>query len=307
MSPYSWLLLLHQIPPKPSYFRAKVLRRLTQVGALPIKNSAYMLPVTDDTIEDFAWIGREISAAGGASWLFRVQLIEGMTQEQIEEAFRRLHEPELQAMIEQTNALLEHAPHLSDESLLSYRKIARRLEEVKRIDFFGSPLRDELEGLLRQFEEKGRTVTGMEKTKQGGRVWITRKGVKVDRIASAWLIRRFIDPAATLHFVDSGHVHTAGELRFDMFSGEYTHRGDLCTFEVLVNEFGLGSDGALAAIGEMVHDIDLKEDRYQRPETSGFGRMIEGLCAQTAGDEQRVERGAVILDSLYQSFLAATT
>lgn len=299
-----WLLLLHHIPPKPAYFRAKVLRRLSQVGALAVKNSAYLLPATEDTLEDFEWLSQEITQQGGAAWLFRAEMIDGMSQEQIEDSFRQLHEPELQDLVQQTRALLEQAPHYSEDAISSYRKLVRRHQELKRIDFFGCRSCSELEELLgrieKQTKESRSAPTGLGERAQ---VWVTRKGVKVDRIASAWLIRRFIDTDAMFRFVDSeSYVHSPGEIRFDMFQGEYTHQGDLCTFEVLLEEGNLESDAALVAIAEMVHDIDLKEDRYQRPETSGFARMLEGLCAQTPVDEQRLERGGMLLDSLYQSF-----
>jgi len=304
MSKASWLLLLHQIPPKPAYFRAKVLRRLSQVGALAVKNSAYLLPATDDTLEDFEWISQEITQQGGAAWLFRVEMIGGMSEDQIEDSFRQLHEPEFQDLIQQTSALLEQAPHFSDDAILSYRKLVRRHQELKRIDFFGCPSCSELEELLSRIEKQTKqAVLAQAGLAERAQVWVTRKGVKVDRIASAWLIRRFIDPEAKFRFVDpESYVHSPGEIRFDMFLGEYTHQGDLCTFEVLISEGGLRSDPALVAIAEIVHDIDLKEDRYQHAETSGVARMVGGLCVHTPADDDRLERGAMLFDSLYQSF-----
>ena len=134
------------------------------------------------------------------------------------------------------------------------------------------------------------------------RTWVTRQGVQVDRIASAWLIRRFIDKAARFKFVpSSGYQPEAGELRFDMFEGEFTHRGDRCTFEVLVAHAGL-ADPALSAIGEIIHDIDLKDDKYGRAETAGVKSLIAGIATPGADDEQRLARGAVLLDGLYDSF-----
>ena len=135
-----------------------------------------------------------------------------------------------------------------------------------------------------------------------GRTWVTREGVKVDRIASAWLIRRFIDPAARFAFVPAkGYVPKAGELRFDMFGGEYTHEGDRCTFETLCARFGL-KEAALRKIGEIVHDIDCKDDRYERPETDGVAQLVLGIVASHAKDADRLERGAAAFDDLYASF-----
>ena len=134
------------------------------------------------------------------------------------------------------------------------------------------------------------------------RIWVTRQGVQVDRIASAWLIRRFIDPGARFKFVPgTGYEAEPGELRFDMFEGEFTHRGDRCTFEVLLSHAGL-TDPALGAIGEIIHDIDLKDGKYGREETAGVRSLIAGITASGGGDDQRLERGMALLDDLHRSF-----
>ena len=134
------------------------------------------------------------------------------------------------------------------------------------------------------------------------RVWVTRRGVQVDRIASAWLIRRFIDPKARFKFVSgTGYAAQPGELRFDMFEGEFTHRGDRCTFEVLTLRLGR-DDLALTALAEIVHDIDLKDGKYGREEVAGVRSLIAGIAASSPDDTQRLERGAVLLDDLYSSF-----
>jgi hypothetical protein len=132
-------------------------------------------------------------------------------------------------------------------------------------------------------------------------VWVTRVGPKVDRMASAWLIRRFIDPDAQFRFVDpKQYKHAAGEVRFDMFEGEFTHRGELCTFEVLLDKVPACDDG-LRRIGEIVHDLDLKEQTYGRPETAGVAAMINGIVAAYADDQRRLEEGARLFDALYES------
>jgi hypothetical protein len=137
-----------------------------------------------------------------------------------------------------------------------------------------------------------------------GRTWVTRVGVRVDRMASAWLIRRFIDPDARFKFVaPRDYQPLPGELRFDMFDAEYTHVGERCTFEVLVDRFDLAADAALRAIGEIVHDIDCKDDRYGRPETPGVAAMIEASRG-VHDDEARLERGAALFGDLYRTFTA---
>ena len=135
-----------------------------------------------------------------------------------------------------------------------------------------------------------------------GRTWVTRKGVHVDRIASAWLIRRFIDPEARFRFVPAkGYVPDTGELRFDMFEAEFTHEGDRCTFEVLLGRTGL-SDPALSAIGEIVHDIDLKDEKFGREEAAGIRTLVAGICAPDREDDERIARGSAVFDDLYESF-----
>jgi hypothetical protein len=131
---------------------------------------------------------------------------------------------------------------------------------------------------------------------------VTRTGVHVDRIASAWLIRRFVDPDAAFKFVPAkGYTPEPGELRFDMFEAEFTHEGDRCTFETLCSRLGL-ADSALQALGEVVHDIDLKEEKFGRPETAGVARLLAGLARRTRDDHERIERGSQLFDDLYESF-----
>lgn len=290
----SWLLLLHQIPPKPPYFRANILRRLAQVGALPVKNSAYLLPETDDSREDFEWICREITTEGGSAWLFRADALGGLSTEQLEEGFRQLRTADYEELI----ALLT-----DDVSPADNTRLTHRFEALRKIDFFEHPLRSQAALLVAQLDDRESRTAQAAPPAPGG-VWVTRAGIKVDRIASAWLIRRFIDPQATFRFVDTAtYRHAQPEIRFDMFEGEFTHEGDLCTFEVLLAAHKLTAQHpALQPIAEMVHDIDLKDSRYERPETSGLARMLDGLCARAQDDDARLEQGSQLFDSLLESF-----
>jgi hypothetical protein len=295
----TWLLFLHQIPPQPAYFRAKVMRRLNQLGAWPVKNSAYLLPLSDEALEDFEWLRSEVKQQGGEAWLFRSDAIGGISDETIREAFRSLRAPDFTALAESARELLD-APAV-DQS--QFRKLKRRHEELCRIDFFGAPGREQMEILMTEIE---RTFSTPQQARVAGsaaefraRTWVTRKGVKVDRIGSAWLIRRFIDPDARFVFVDpENYRHDEREIRFDMFEGEFTHQGDLCTFEVLIRLLGEG-DAALGAVAEVVHDIDLKETKYQRPETAGISLLINGIGVRHADDLRRIQEGSIIFEALY--------
>jgi hypothetical protein len=297
--PQRWLMLLHQIPPTPPYFRAKVLRRLNQLGALAIKNSAYVLPETDETLEDAQWVRSEIEQEGGEAWLFRAEILGGMTSDGLVESFRNLRQEEYKQLLDSASELLRTE---FDSGQLS--KLKRRFNEVRAIDFFDAPGREEMETLMDAIDRKLHTPALQSAAKPElndlvGRTWVTRRGVKVDRISTAWFIRRFVDAGATLRFVDPDHyTHANGEIRFDMFEGEFTHEGDLCTFEALLRHMK-ANDAALDAIAEIVHDIDLKDEKYQRAETKGIAAMISGLIALHSSDERRVEDGARLLDAAY--------
>jgi hypothetical protein len=181
------------------------------------------------------------------------------------------------------------------------------------IDFFGADRRVPLEGLLAELEERLAEPASGERLEltssdadalqnMRGRVWVTRQGVYVDRIASAWLIRRFIDPEARFKFVPAkGYTPAPGELRFDMFEAEFTHQGDRCTFEVLLEQGGL-DEPALRAIAEIVHDIDLKDAKFGRDEAAGIASLITGIARAHPDDEERLTQGAAVFENLYASF-----
>ncbi|MGH8952964.1 MAG: chromate resistance protein ChrB domain-containing protein, partial [Acidimicrobiia bacterium] len=115
--------------------------------------------------------------------------------------------------------------------------------------------------------------------------------------------RRFIDPEACFKFVEpTGYQPSEGELRFDMFDGEFTHEGERCTFETLLQRFGLEEDAGLAAIAEIVHDLDLKENRYGRAEAAGVASILAGIALANDDDGTRIERGSAMFDDLYENF-----
>jgi hypothetical protein len=187
-------------------------------------------------------------------------------------------------------------------------RLQKRVAEVAAIDFFHGRSREPVEGLLRDLAERlappepepEKKTKPVEKPR--GRTWVTRTGIHVDRMASAWLIRRFIDPDAKLKFVTAREYrHKEGELRFDMFDGEYTHKGELCTFEVLLRSFEI-TDAALRPIAEMIHDVDLKVDTYGRPETAGFEQLINAIATAHREDETRLARASAMLDDLYELY-----
>ncbi len=238
-----WLLLIHQIPPKPDYLRVKIGRRLARVGAVAIKNSVYALPASPQALEDLEWIRTEVVDGGGEAVICQASFVSGLSDDDLRERFR-------------TPAM-------------------------------------------------ARATVGAEHYR--ARTWVTREGVFVDRIGSAWLIRRFIDPEARFKFVPArGYRPKTDELRFDMFEAEFTHEGDRCTFETLLARFAL-DDAALREIAEIVHDIDLKDAKFERGDAAGIERVLAGIAGANVTDDARLERGAQLFDALYESFTTART
>jgi hypothetical protein len=314
----AWLLLAHQLPPKPAYFRVKIWRRLQDLGSVAIKASLYALPSNTETREDFQWLLREIQEGGGEATLFEARLVDGLTDQEVRALFDKARDADYEALAVEARSLAEMVasdPEQWRVRIPEFRpllaKLHRRLTEVVEIDFFGANGRDAIEGLLSGIEsrlteavetENKEEIMPAEPEKPHGRTWVTRRGVHVDRIASAWLIRRFIDLEARFKFVaDKGYVPEPGEIRFDMFEAEYTHEGDHCTFEVLLARL-CQPEPALQAIAEIVHDIDLKDGKFGREEAAGIKTLVAGIAAATDDDARRLERGASALDDLYEYF-----
>lgn len=317
-----WLMLIHQLPAKPAYARVKVWRRLQALGAVTVKGSVYALPASGETREDFAWLAREIVESGGEAIVCEAALVEGLSDSDLQALFDAARDEDYTRIAaEARDVAARLGEELADSTLAEIAthaaRLRKQLDAIVAIDFFGAEARAAAEGLVSGLEaalkQEGDAVTDSRTgatpptdTPKGGaledRVWVTRQGVQVDRIASAWLIRRFIDPGARFKFVPgTGYTPQPCELRFDMFEGEFTHKGDRCTFEVLIGHASL-ADAALAAIGEIIHDIDLKDGKYGRAEVAGVRSLIAGIAASSSDDGERIARGSVLLDDLYRSF-----
>ena len=312
-----WLLLIHQIPPKPDYLRVKIWRRLQRVGSVPVKNSVYVLPKTDHAQEDFQWILREVIQSGGDASLCEARFVDGLSDDQVEDLFRSARDTDYREIVREaeqlTKSLSKKAKSpdgLRKQLVLELEKLHKRVVEVAAVDFFGAPGREVAERILFTLDARLRAnnlaktssppTIDIEELRQ--RVWVTRKGIHVDRMGSAWLIRRFIDPAARFKFVAAkGYRALAGELRFDMYEAEFTHEGERCTFEVLLDTAGL-KDNALRSIAEIIHDIDLKDAKFAREETAGIDRLILGIAMRHKDDEGRLERASAMFDDLYEYF-----
>lgn len=318
-APVRWLLLIHHLPPKPPYFRVKIWRRLQVLGAVPVKSSVYVLPLSEDAYEDFQWLLREIVAGGGEGTVCEARFTDGLSDGQVEELFRTARDEEYRQLTREALELATAArkePAADGPLRETSVRFRRRFTEITGRDFFAGRARAEaekalveLEGLAARIGTRASTRGGLKAVKkQGryrGRIWVTRRSMQVDRIASAWLIRRFIDPDARFKWVtEKDYKPRAGEVRFDMFEAEFTHVADRCTFEVLIDEMKL-ADRALVPIREIVHDLDLKDGKFGRAEAAGIRMLLSGIATPDRTDEDRLQQGAELFDRLYDSFREA--
>lgn len=297
----NWLLLLHLLPPNPPALRVRVWRRLQSLGAYQLKPSVYLLPATDEAREDFAWIAREIREAGAEASIWQVQGLDGPSDADLVQAFESAAAQEYNVLIEDLRAAEPQA----------IPRLRSRFTAIVARDYFAAPGREVAGALLVERECRPDKETFMSAPFDiadfQGKTWVTRAGIKIDRMASAWLIRRFIDPGARFRFTrDPKFLPQVGELRFDMYEGEFGHEGAACTFETLIGRFGLSAAG-LKSIAEIVHDIDLKENRYGRPETAGIAALIDGIVVRRADDEERLADAARLFDSLFAQFESSVT
>lgn len=305
-----WLLLVHQLPAKPAYFRVKIWRRLQGIGAVAVKNAVYALPASAGAQEDFAWLVKEITDGGGEAMVCEAHLVDGLSDAEVCTLFNSARDADYQAIVDEARRLAERdGEEGPPDTRAQIVRLRKRLEAVVEIDFFGANGRESAEGLLASLESRVKADDSAEAPMVSaanslrGRVWVTRQGVHVDRIACAWLIQRFIDPGAVIKFVPGkGYTPVREELRFDMFEGEITHEGDRCSFEVLLTRAGLSDDTALRQIGEIVHDIDLKDGKFGREEAVGIAHLVAGIAAESEGDDKRIARGSSVFDGLYQYF-----
>ncbi len=304
-----WLLLIHQIPSKPDYFRVKILRRLQQIGALPIKSSVYVLPHNEQTEEDMLWIFKEIIGSRGEASLSEALFIEGLSDEQLTGMFQTARNADYQHIVKKTRDLTEsfNRKECERKSLAGqFHKLKKQFQHIVSIDFFNAPASESAKAAVSEAEaflkERPCESRFLPDQNINARIWVTRKGIYIDRIASVWLIRRFIDPNARFKFVSAkSYLPKENELRFDMADAEFTHENDLCTFEVLRERF-CSEQPALIPIAEIIHDMDLKDEKFQRTETPGITAMFSGIVMLRTDDESRIEQGSVILDSLYEYF-----
>jgi hypothetical protein len=312
-----WLMLVHLLPATPSNVRVKTWRRLQSVGAVGLKNSVYVLPNSAQAREDFEWIKTEIVAMKGSANILVAETLDPATEQEIVAAFQRARGTEYAELQSDAQALLKRirgarsvAAHRA-QAIRTARQLRERWNGLQAVDFFQSPGREESGALLELLERRlagdrsaprNITVEGRTLMKEefAGKTWVTRPRPGIDRMASAWLIRRFIDPKAKFVFATKAEEKPSA-VPFDMYGVQFSHEGNRCTFETLARLFRVTGQ-AIERIGQIVHNLDLKDEQYQVPEEAVVGRLVEGLRQVHQDDSELLERGMEMFEALYRSF-----
>jgi hypothetical protein len=303
------LLLLVGVPPTPSSLRVRVWRRLRSLGAVPLKRSAYLLPDTPDRYEDFQWLAQEIERDGGDATLVRVQQIEnaspadvlGLVHEPRDRDYKHLaarYRKLLQSLDRKTAAA---SSRVHDE----LARLSKEHQRIREIDFFSAPggaevrrLEEAIAMRVRRPESaRPEPTPTLDLTKLRGRRWVTRPRPHVDRVASAWLIKRFIDPAAVFVFAPPAEF-PKDAIAFDAPGVELSHHGEDCTFETLVKRARL-RDRRLTRLAEVVHEADLRDGKFPHEEARGIDVAIRALLAASPDDQQVLTQGMAMFEGLY--------
>ncbi len=319
-----WMLLIHQLPPHPTNLRVRIWRKLQKLGAVAVKNSVYILPSNEKTHEDFQWLKQEIEAEGGEATVFRAGAVEGATDKEIIALFRQARDEEYAQVVAELDGLTgaireqKRGGHLSPGRITHYEteldKLHKELERIVSADFFNASKRttaiaayDRCQKALRAAQSRhekpaqanAQKDAAINLTAYQGRRWMTRRNLFIDRLAAIWLIKRFVDAKARFLFVAEGET-VEGAIGFDMYGGEFTHRGEDCTFETMIKHFGLNEDAGLRELAEIVHDIDLKDNKFNRSEAAGLSAVIRGLADALKDDRKLAQQCGPIFDGLYE-------
>jgi hypothetical protein len=295
----AWLLLLVRLPATHSAERVAIWRKLKKSGAIQIQTSTYVLPDDPRRYEIFQWLTQHIRDAGGDATLVRAREIEGLPNERLVELFNAARAKEYAALREILRPLVVTTKRRRDlRGKLD--RVRKQFREIRETDFFNNPKARDLEIILEKLEgaqPRSKTQPKLEPRDFRGRVWLTRPRPEIDRVGSAWLIRKFIDPKAKFVF-KSKLPSNRRVLTFDMLDGDFSHDGDDCTFETLIRRFGI-QDKAAQKIAEMIHDADLDDDKFQRSECIGIDRILKGWAKQGLADKEILRRGFECFDALY--------
>jgi hypothetical protein len=308
-TPGSWLFLLFNLPARQSSDRVKVWRRLKKFGAVQLKTSTYVLPDEPTHYERFQWLTKEIVDTGGEATLIRVKDIEGMPYAAVVALFNDARARDYDEIVEPLTQLIKDrkARKVSAETFAGeLEKVRRRFQEVQEIDYFQSSRGEDLRTLFQKaellgsFKKKAETKAQLRIADYQGKTWITRPRPEIDRVGSAWLIHKFIDPGAKFVFANTPAAAPEA-IPYDMFQVEFSHHADRCTFETLIERFGI-RDRAVLRIAELIHDADLEDDKFHRIEGFGVEQIFKGWAKQGCTDQEILVKGFECFDGLYAQF-----
>lgn len=295
----TWLLLLLRLPATHSSARVAIWRKLKKSGAISIQTSTYLLPDDPARYETFQWLTQHVRDAGGDATLVRAREIEGLPNQKLVEMFNSAKAKEyaaLRDLIRSVAAKNQRRSSFPDR----VERFRKQFREIRQTDFFNYPKTQEVEMLLSKLEHTRSVSKTQPKVKHRdfrGKVWVTRPRPEIDRVGSAWLIRKFIDPKAKFRFAPKLPPNRRA-VSFDMLGGDFSHQGDDCTFETLLKEFRI-QDTTARKIGEMVHDADLGDEKFQRDEGIGIDRVLKGWGREGISDQEILRRGLECFGALY--------
>ena len=308
-----WLTLLMSLPPTPTRHRVGVWRKLQRMGAVRLRSAGWILPETPETTELFQWLVQEIQAFRGEVTLLRVDRVDTMSDDAITALFHQARGAEYQAVVQGCREILAQldryrTTHRGSAATLRARLdgLKRELDRIESIDYLKAPAGQRARTLwettarrLRAAETRPSPVKSRRATAlpPSGSTWVTRPRPHIDRIASAWLIKRFCDPDARFAFADAADAGRKG-IPFDVLGAEFGHHGEDCTFETLVKRFAL-KDRRVKVVAEIVHEADLHDGKFTRHESTGVDLAIRALAEATPDDHELLERGMAIFDGLY--------
>ncbi len=321
-----WVLFFYSVPSRPVSNRMKVWRKLLKAGAVQLKGAVYILPFSDEHYEFLQWLLSEVTSMKGEGAIVSIVKVDTMEDAEVIALFGRQREEEYKTVVKALDGLERRLQSIRKGASFpdgrafpaTFGKIRKDFEEIQKIDFFasvtGRSLKARLErakiDLSRLSGNEGRTerpseVRPRSATAYHGKLWVTRKRPFVDRMASAWLIRRFIDADASFGFLDEKDIAAAPEglVLFDIRGGEFTHTGDLCTFEALTRAFGI-KDKAVRKIAEIIHELDIRDGKYSNAEAAGIEEILTGLRKAERDDAVLLEKGMSIFEMLYLSITA---
>ncbi len=300
-------MLLVGVPPHPSSLRVRVWRRLRSLGAVPLKRSAYLLPDTPERYEDFQWLAQEVQREGGDATLIRVQQIENLSEADVLRLFHEPRDRDYKQLALRYRKVLQGLEKKSPSKRVmeEQARLAKDHQRLRDIDFFDAPVGAEVRRLEEAIAMRTRRPESarpearptLDLTQLRGRRWVTRPRPHIDRIASAWLIRRFIDPEAEFVFAAPA-AFPADAIPFDAPGVELSHHGEDCTFETLVKRARL-RDRRLVRLAEVVHEADLRDGKYPHEEARGIDVAIRAMLAASADDRQVLAQGISLFEGLY--------